>query len=108
MSTRSFIGLSLVLSFGLNFPGLVALGGVLYEPLGILTLAVLPLVALWGLPGLVFRGTYPGAFRVTEFGVYPDAASGWGLLFGFWVVIGIVATGIFAIARARRDARDKP
>jgi len=105
MSAKSTIGLSLALSLGLNAPGLIALAGKLFEPLGILTLVILPFVALWGLPGYIFRGAYPNAFQVTEFGVYPDAASGWILVFGFWVVIGSIATVTITKVRALHDAR---
>lgn len=108
MSTRSVVVLSFALSLGLNLPGLVALGGVLFEPLGLLVLAALPLVAIWGLPGLFFRGPFPDGFRLTEFGIYPDAPTGWCLLFGFWAVIGVIAAKVLAFARARRDARGEP
>ena len=107
MNTRSTIGLLLTLSLGLNVPGLIALAGTLFEPLGILTLVVLPLVVLWGLPGLMFHSIYPDAFRITEFGVYPDAVSGWILMFGFWMVTGLIATASYRKLQARLNARHK-
>ena len=107
MNKRAVARLSLLLALLFNAPGLVTLAGLLFKPLGMLTLLFLPFVVLWGLPGLLFHHAVPGAFRVTEFGAYPQSVTGWILLSGFWVVAGIMAAAAYARTRARRDDRDK-
>jgi hypothetical protein len=84
MSLRFFVRLFLLLSAGLNLPGLLVLVAHAVRPLEVLVLLLLPLVALWGLPGVLFLKTRRALFEVTEFGVYPRALYGWVLLFGSW------------------------
>ena len=103
---RSTVGLALALPLGLNIPGLIALAGRLFKPLGVLTLVVLPFVALWILSS--FRGTYPSALHVTEFGMSTEAPLGWMVMFGFWVVVGCALSVLYAAVRARISARGKP
>jgi hypothetical protein len=112
MSLRSHVRLFLVLSIGLNLPGLLALSAPAAKPLEILTLVILPLVALWGLPGVLLARAHPGLFEVTEFGVYPIAPSAWALVFAAWVLIALaLATVISAVrlfvARTRSPGRPR-
>ena len=90
-----------VLSLGLNVPGLLALAGKFYEPLSIATLVALPLVVLWGLPGVLFFGVLRDAFQVTEFGVYPHTTTGWVILFSFWAIVGVAIALLAARVKAK-------
>ena len=100
--TKSRISLLVVLPLGLNMPGLLALAGKLYEPLSIVTLVALPVVVLWGLPGLLFCGELRDAFQVTEFGIYPQTTTGWLVLFSYWGAIGLAIALSAARVKAKR------
>lgn len=108
MNLRFFIKSFLILSIGLNLPGLLALAAHAARPLEIAALFFLPLIALWGLPGVLFLEAHRNLFEVTEFGVYPQAPSGWMLVFASWVVLALVLSALTTAIRFFKNSNDAP